>query len=29
MNNENAWDQVIIEDEEKSPILFTHITESI
>ena len=29
VNNENAWEQVIIEDEEKSPILFTHITESI
>ena len=29
MNNENAWEQVIIEDEDKSPILFTHVTESI
>ena len=29
MNNENAWDQVIIEDEDKSPILFTYVTESI
>ena len=25
----NAWEQVIIEDEEKAPILFTHVTESI
>tara|TARA_B100001248_G_scaffold49278_1_gene31637 strand:- start:8357 stop:9265 length:909 start_codon:yes stop_codon:yes gene_type:complete len=29
INNENAWEQVIIEDEEKAPILFTHVTESI
>ena len=29
MNNESAWEQVIIEDEEKAPILFTHVTESI
>ena len=29
VNNENAWEQVIIEDEEKAPILFTHVTESI
>ena len=29
INNENAWEQVIIEDEDKAPILFTHITESI
>ena len=29
VNNENAWEQVIIEDEDKAPILFTHITESI
>ena len=29
VNNENAWEQVIIEDEDKTPILFTHITESI
>ena len=29
VNNESAWEQVIIEDEDKAPILFTHITESI
>ena len=29
VNNENAWEQVIIEDEDKTPILFSHITESI
>ena len=29
VNNESAWEQVIIEDENKAPILFTHITESI
>ena len=29
INNETAWEQVIIEDEEKAPILFTHVTESI
>ena len=29
INNESAWEQVIIEDENKAPILFTHITESI
>ncbi len=29
VNNENAWEQVIIEDEDKTPILFTHVTESI
>ena len=29
INNESAWQQVIIEDEEKAPILFTHVTESI
>ena len=29
VNNENAWEQVIIEDEEKAPILFTHVTESV
>ena len=28
VNNENAWEQVIIEDEDKTPILFTHVTES-
>ncbi len=28
INNENAWEQVIIEDEDKTPILFTHATES-
>ena len=29
VNNENAWEQVIIEDEDKTPILFSHVTESI
>ena len=29
VNNESAWEQVIIENEDKAPILFTHITESI
>ena len=29
VNNESAWEQVIIEDEDKAPISFTHITESI
>ena len=29
VNNENAWEQVIIEDEDKTPILFSHITESV
>ena len=29
VNNESAWEQVIIKDEDKAPILFTHITESI
>ena len=29
INNETAWEQVIIEDVEKAPILFTHVTESI
>ena len=29
INNENAWEQVIIEDEDKTPILFSHVTESI
>ena len=28
INNENAWEQVIIEDEDKTPILFTHAIES-
>ena len=28
VNNENAWEQVIIEDEDKTPILLTHATES-
>ena len=28
VNNESAWEQVIIEDEDKTPILFTHATES-
>ena len=29
VNNQNAWEEVIIEDEIKSPILFAHTTESI
>ena len=29
VNNENAWEQVIIEDEDKTPILFSHVTEPI
>ncbi len=29
VNNQNAWEEVIIEDEVKSPILFAHTTESI
>ena len=29
VHNESAWEEVIIEDEKKTPILFTHVTESI
>lgn len=29
VNNQNAWEEVIIEDEVKSPILFAHTIESI